>query len=54
MHKYTLKIISTGKTLQLLAKSGGDAIKKAVKAYGCQPDEILVIAVQKIEVYRPK
>jgi len=54
MHKYTLKIISTGKTLQLLAKSGGDAIKKAVKTYGCQADEILVIAAQKIEAYKPK
>ncbi|GAA4408851.1 hypothetical protein GCM10011450_00860 [Advenella faeciporci] len=53
MHKYTLKI-RDGKIVQILAKSGGDAIKKAVKAYGCQPDEILVIAAQKIEAYRPK
>ena len=51
MNEYTLKI-SNGRTIRVLAKSGGDAMKKAIKLEKCTPDEITVIDVRKVEVYR--
>ncbi len=51
MNEYTLRI-SSGRTIRVLAKSGGEAMKKAIKLEKCTPDDITVVDVRKVEVYR--
>ena len=51
MNEYTLKI-ANGRTIRVMAKSGGEAMKKAIKSEKCTPDEITVVNVREVQVYR--
>lgn len=51
MNEFTLKI-ANGRILKILAKSGGEAMKKAIKSEKCTPDDITVVSVREVQVYR--